>query len=549
MRHIAYTAIVTIALTGCAVVPQPLSVGEFSEYGFDKRQRVTLDQEPLYGPLGLYEAMARAIKYNLDKRVELMQVALKNRELEVAHYSLLPELVANSNYNGRDNFSGGNSVEILAPRKTGEESLQSSTSSDRNVGTFDLAFSWHILDFGLSYIRAQQAADNVLIAEEAKRRVVHRIIEDVRAAYWKAVTATRLRRGLSLLEDRVEAALVDTRALSEDGQTSPLTALTYERELFEIQREIRRLQGELSVAKAQLAALVNIDPGDDFSVVIPQSQPEPRLLGMGAEDMILTALQNRSELREVAYKQRINRKEARAAILEMLPGVSLEVAPNYDTNSFLFNQHWIAWGAKASWNLIKVFSYRARSAMIEAQDDLLDQRALAVAMAIMTQVHVSRARLIHARRQYRTAVELHDVQVRIRDQIRDSLAAGKVSEQTAIREEMNTLVTSVKMDLAYVDLQSAFANTYASMGTDPYAEFVYGEGLISEIEDALRQNWRELGDRLAFSPMLNKSLRSVAHAASALFPAFSARYTNPFGVKPGYWGVSNKTNPSGYMKN
>ena len=513
MQHFAWSAGVAVLVAGCALSPDPLTIQEFSEYGYDKRQRVTLDQEPLIGPLGLYEAMARAIKYNLDKRVELMQVALRERELAVAHWSLVPELVANSNYNGRDNFSGGNSVEILAPRKTGEQSLQSSTSSDRDVGTFDLAFSWHILDFGLSYIRAQQAADNVLVANEARRRVAHRIIEDVRVAYWKVVTATRLQDGLVELEDRVEAALVDTRALSESGETSPLTALTYERELYEIQREIRDLQAELSTAKAQLAALVNIDPGDDFDIVTPNDQPEPRLLGMGAEDMILTALQNRSELREVAYKQRINEKEARAAILEMLPGISINAAPNYDTNSFLFNQHWIAWGAKATWNLVKVFNYRARRAVIVANDQLLDQRALAVTMAIMTQVHVSRARLIHARRLYRTASELHDVQVRIRQQIRESLAAGKVSEQTAIREEMNTLITSVKLDLAYVDLQSAFANTYASMGTDPYEEYIYGEGSVSELEEALRQNWRELGDRLANFKML----KVIRQAALTLF--------------------------------
>ncbi len=499
MRLVLLTVVVAVAVTvaGCSLSPQPLTLYELSNYAYDKRDRVTADQEPLSGPLGLFEAMARALKYNLDKRVELMQVALRGRELRVAHYSLLPELVANNNYNGRDNYSGGNSVEILAPRRTGEESLQSSTSSDRDVGTFDLAFSWHILDFGLSYIRAQQAADNVLIANEAKRRVVHRIIEDVRAAYWKVVTATRLESGLEVLADRVEAALADTRALSESGDTSPLTALTYERELYEIQREIRRLQGDLATAKAQLAALVNVDPGDDFSIIIPSSLPEPRYLGMGAESMIHNALQNRSELREVAYKKRINFKEARAAILEMLPGISLNVAPNYDTNAFLFNQHWVAWGAKASWNLIKVFNYRARAAVVTAQDDLLDQRALAVTMAIMTQVHVSRARLIHARRQYRTAQDFFDVQVRIRDQIRESLAEGKVSEQTAIREEMNTLVASVKVDLAYVDLQSAFANVYASMGTDPYEEYIYGEGSVEEIEEALRYNWRELGDRLA----------------------------------------------------
>ena len=113
--------------------------------------------------------------------------------------------------------------------------------------------------------------------------------------------------------------------------------------------------------------------------------------------MIKTALESRSELREVAYKNRINGKEAEAALLELLPGISLTAGPSWNSNQYLYNSNWMAWGAKASWNLMKVFSHRARTAAIDAQDDLLDQRALAVTMAIMTQVHVSRVRLIHAR--------------------------------------------------------------------------------------------------------------------------------------------------------
>ena len=179
---------------------------------------------------------------------------------------------------------------------------------------------------------------------------------------------------------------------------------------------------------------------------------------MSAEEMIGEALVSRSELREVAYKERINHNEAHAAILEMLPGITADALPNFDSNKFLFNNYWVSWGARASWNLIKVFSYPARRAQVEATDDLLDARALAVAMAIMTQVHVSRARLIHARRRFRVAEEFYDVQNRILRQIRTALDAGRVSEQTAIREEMNTLVARVKLDLAFVELQNAFAN-------------------------------------------------------------------------------------------
>ncbi len=468
-----------------------LSIEDVELYAVDKHSRVTAGQEDIIGPISLYEAMARALKYNLDKKVESMEIALRERQLDLAHYSLLPDIMVNTGYTTRNNYSGGSSLSLLSRR----QSLEPSTSSERQLFTADLSLSWHVLDFGLSYIRAQQTADKVLIAEENKRKVVNRIIEDVRSAYWKAVSAKRLKIRLRSLSERVEVALSDSQSLSERAEASPLTALTYERELVEIKKNIQKLDSDLTVAKTQLAALMNVQPGHDFTVMIPGGQPEPRILKYSAEHMVSLALQARPELREVAYQSRINSKEAEIAILEMLPGVSTIASPNYDSNDFLFNNHWATWGMKASWNLLKVFSYRSRKAEIDARDYLLDQRALAVTMAVMTQVHVARARLIHARRQYKTAQHFYSVQRKILRQIRSGLAAEKVSEQTAIREEMNALVARVKLDLAYVELQTAFANVFASMGIDPFGEFVSGDETVSDLAESLRSGWYNLGDR------------------------------------------------------
>lgn len=483
--HLAAVGALTLALSGCALTPEPLTDLEVGSYVADKRARVTANQEPLTGALTLDEALARALKYSLDKEVEIMQVLLAEQQLRVAHYSKLPGIVANSGYTDRTNYAGGSSVELLGPRSIGAESLRDSSSSERDVRTADIRFSWHILDFGLSYIRAKQAADKVLVAEENRRRVITRIMENVRTAYWRAVAATRLMRQLEGLEARVQRALLDTTALSSKGDSSPLTALTYERELVEIQREIRKLAGELSSAKSQLAALVNLDPGQRYEVAVPRRLTPPGSINMAPAEMVATALAHRSELREVAYQQRINARDAEAALLEMLPGLSLDATPNWNSNRFLFNSNWVSFGAQASWNLIKVFSYPDRRAEVDAKDALLDARALAVTMAIMTQVHVSRARVYHARKEYGSANRFCDVQLRILYQIRSALDAGRVSEQTAIREEMNALVAIVKRDMAYAELQSAVAALQAAMGRTPYADLDYKAISIADLRSAI----------------------------------------------------------------
>lgn len=490
MRPVVMLSIFGMLSSGCAIQPEALTPEDLALFAADKRQRVTADQEPLSGPLTLQEAMARAIKYNLDKEVEVMQAMVAEQTLRVAHFSLLPAAVSDSGYADRNNYSGGSSVQIIGPTQLGPESLTSSTSSERNVRSADIKFSWHILDFGLSYIRARQAADEVLIAEETQRRVITRMLENVRTAYWRAVSATRLSDRLRSMEARVKRALEDSRSLEESGSASPLSALNYERELVEIQRELRKLAGDLSSAKAQLAALTNLDPGKPYEIVIPHNYVAPKDVGMTAEGMISAALENRSELREVAYRKRINAHDADAAILKMLPGISFEASPAWNSNSFLYNSNWVAWGAQASWNLINVFSYPARRAEVESKDALLDTRALAVTMAVMTQVHVSRARLYHARRDFETAQRFYDVQQKILKHIRNSLDGGKISEQTAIREEMNTLVAMVKRDMAFAEVQSAAAGLLASMGFVPGDHLQSSKMSISEIKSAISGNAR-----------------------------------------------------------
>ena len=149
-------------LTGCMVKPYVLTMQDVQTRATKDLQAVTAIQEPVSGPIDLYEAIARALKYNLDAKVKAMQAQLAHQQLNVAHYSLLPQLSANAGFDGRNNFTGGVGQSLV----TGRQAVEAFTSSERNVTSGNLALSWDVLDFGLSFVRAQQAADNVMIAEE-----------------------------------------------------------------------------------------------------------------------------------------------------------------------------------------------------------------------------------------------------------------------------------------------------------------------------------------------------------------------------------------------
>jgi len=192
-----------IGLSSCAIKPIPLTTDEVQSRAKEDRAVLTKDQEPVIAPIDLYEAMARALKYNLDARVELMHKMLAQTQLDLSHYAMLPRLAANAGFDGRNNFSGGVAQSLI----TGQQQIQPFTSAEKNIFSGDLSLSWNVLDFGMSYIRAKQAADDVLIAEEERRRVANRVMQDVRSAYWRAVSAERILPSLKMIDEWVKSAL------------------------------------------------------------------------------------------------------------------------------------------------------------------------------------------------------------------------------------------------------------------------------------------------------------------------------------------------------
>ena len=422
----------------------------------------------------------------------MFEAALRTSESDLANLDLLPDLVASAGFSDRNNFSGSRSSALLGDNTIGGQSLVPSTSSDRDVLTSDLTLSWDVLDFGLSYVRAKQAADSVLLANERKRKVANRIIEDVRTAYWRAVSAERLIGKLADLESDIQKALTDADEPYRQRKTPPMAALTYQRELLQIQNEIHTLHNELFVAKRQLAALMNVSPATDFTLVLPERTTQAPNLNLNPEQMVKSALMMRPELKELNYEQRINEKEATAALLDLLPSLNLFGGFNYNSNDFLFSNDWASWGAQASWNIFEAFKYPGTKRSNEAEKELLHQRALALTMAVVTQVHVSASRYEIAKKRLSTMGQYQTVSSNILEQVDSGYKARKVSYQNYVRELMNSIVAEARYDIARADLHNSYANIYASIGADSFGNINANDASVGELSAHLQSHWASL---------------------------------------------------------
>jgi outer membrane protein TolC len=483
-------------LCACSIQPTPLTSTENQIRAFDDNAKLQLDQETVSGPISLHEAVARALKYNLDYRVEIMQKALAQKQLGLTHYDMLPKLMASLGYDARNNWSGAHSALLdpntRGPVNTQDQYLQDNTSSDRDIFNARLGLTWNILDFGVSYYRAHQASDKVMAREEEKRKVVNRIVQDVTTAYWRAVSNERLKADMQSLAGRIENALQQSQQVMGHKLSNPMAALTYQRELLSIQRELQQLQRNLELSKSQLAALMNLKPNQDFQLVIPDRSNWNRDIKMNPVEMEQMALENRPELRALIYEKRANANEAKAALVAMLTGIEFVGAYDYNSNSFLFENEWWSLGSQVAWNLMSLVRYPAKMDELDAQQNVLDAERLAMSMAVLTQLHVSRAQFAHARREFTTADGYQTTQAKLVDQVRAGVKTGSISEQGLIREEMNTLVAEVRRDVTYADLENAYAAVIASLGLDPLPGNIKLEQPVPDLTRDLATNWTAL---------------------------------------------------------
>ncbi|WP_321815544.1 MULTISPECIES: TolC family protein [unclassified Paraburkholderia] len=461
-------------LSGCAIKPTPFTDAERAQTAQADRTSMFANQQPVTGPISLDEAMARAIRYNLDHRLKMMEEALAQRQLDLSNFDLLPKLTAQAGYTNRNHPLASSSQGLY----TNEQSLIPSYSTDQNDRTADLTLSWNLLDFGVSYYEAKEQADRVLVLEQRRRKVVQLMMQQVREAYWQAVGAQRLRDRIGPLLDQAHAALDDSRATQQQGLRSPIDTLNYQHALLDLMRQLEAVRDQLEEAKPRLASLMNLEPGKDYTLAATEDFAVPQF-DMAMPQMEDMALQRRPELVEAGYNERISVNETHKAMAKMLPGIELELGGHYDSNSFLVYNAWRAAGISVSWNLLNLLNYKAIHGTAEAQLEVAKTQRMALSMAVLTQVHVARSELGAKERQFVLLKQLNDVDQQILQHTRNATLANAQGKLEEIRVATSAMMSELRLYQSYGELESAYGQMLATLGLDPVPDNVRGHDIAS----------------------------------------------------------------------
>ncbi len=505
-RLVRWPAVLAAALlAACAVVPTPATDTEVGRRVADDRVRMFADQEPVTRPLAYPDAAARALKYNLDYRLKAMEGSLAQGQLDLSRWDMFPRLLANAGYVTRDPVDASRTYQI----ESGVESLTHQTSTERNRRIASAEVSWNLLDFGVSYYRARQQADQVLIAEERKRKVVQNILADTRNAYWRALGAQRLAGRIDALLERAGGALARVREIESRGLVPQPQVLAYQRALLDAIVLLQYRRQELELAKQELAALMNLPPGTAFTLTDIADPALPPMPGDVAK-LEEVALAQRPELREEDYRVRITSDEVRRAIASALPGLSLDAGARYDSNRFLFDNTWVDGGLRLSVNLFRLAAIPTVMRANEAQQQVDASRRMAQAMAVMTQVRIASLRYGLSLSEYRQVSLSAEVDRKLLGYSRSAADARIEGELDVVRNEARAVLSEYQRQIAYANAQAAWGRIYNSLGydVDPPAPQASLSEVASAIERSLAQ-WQGL----TFGPPRNGAAERASVAA------------------------------------
>jgi outer membrane protein TolC len=488
LGRLSLIAVSCAVLSACAIKPEPLGIAEQKLQLSIDREMARKDVETLSQPLTLDQAIARAIKYNLDHRVRMMEQSVAIGQLDLSRFDMWPQAMASAGYTTRNKpliSEATNSV-------TGQPSLSDPfISSAQSYWNLSLGLSWNLLDFGAGYFNAKQNANRVLIAGERRRRAMHLLMVDVQNAYWRAASAQALKHDIVRTVGLAEEALKNSSKAEQSDIRQPIDAVRYQKNILENLRNIDIIQSELGSAQIELANLINLPPSTEIKFATPAfTATKTAVTALPIEVLEEVALINNADLRETFYNVRIAASETRKAMLRLLPGINLNWGPNYTTNSYIINQAWNAGAVSIGWNMLNALMMPAIKSQGEAQEALSVQRRMAMQMTVLGQVHLARLQYENAARVLERSSALANADRKIEKFTVDGAASGTQSQAEMVAAQTVSIISEMRRYQAIAQLYAANGRMQASLGFEPNLSDIQNtslEDLTSQVATAMSQ--------------------------------------------------------------
>lgn len=449
-------------LSGCTFTPKPIPVEE--RYNQAKKDIASLFKStptPNH-KLDFTKALALGLKNNLDYRIKRAEIALQSGQLQVAEMIMFPAINLTGSYYTRNNelatFSitpDGQTTSIL-------------TATPPTLQTYRTGISWNILDFGISYLKAKQQGNRVMIAEEEARKQAQLLTQDILVAYWRAYSAQELLDDTKNVQKLLNKAKLQVNKALHDKTIPKENILNFQASLLDGNRKLFQLKYKYDKAMLDLKHLISLPLDTDIRLTAPPKDLVriQKIENVDFKKIDAISLVNRPELLGQDYQVRIAAHGIQQAILQALPGFTFNYGWNYNSNEFLVNQKWIDKSLDLAWNLINLASLPALYNNAKAVEFHERLKLMALTMTVLTETRYAFSHYVTLSKEYAVAHQQTVNAQKLFQLMRERNLASLASTQQVILAKLKYITTKMDEDLLLSDLSTTLGELYLSMGAD-----------------------------------------------------------------------------------
>ncbi|MGE0083688.1 MAG: TolC family protein [Desulfococcaceae bacterium] len=443
------------------------------------------------GPLTLSEIVRVGLENNLDMRISKIMGEIAEDTSLAEKLKMLPRLDINGNYSRNSEYSR----KWYVDPDTGARILGNTISEEKTKKTIDVSLSWNILDFGLSYIRARQAAVGVEIQRMERLRQAQKLALDISSAFWKTFLAEDELEHIRKIEAEVGIYKEKADEMVGEKRLDPITAKNIEKQMVDLSIAANRLQADISGTRIALCELMGVPPTTPFSLSRAESfqthlDSLPKSEDIVPDRLEEIALSNRPELYSADMQEKIQQDEARAVIVSMFPGISFNASYFYDDDKYLVNSDWTNVGVHFAASLLALPSKYAEWKAKDKAITMVKVQRLMLTAGIVAQVHMALHDYQIKEKQFR----LHDRSYSITDDLlnmsRERQKAGSLADTAITQRLLESMVTKLERNRTLVDMLNSYNMLLVTLGLDHGR---WREPLISEEADAPVLNPAESG--------------------------------------------------------
>lgn len=458
-------AATTALVTACASTPV-----EYTNSNMSPIAAGLLNSSPLPEGFGstsvaLETAREMAVTRNsaYRQRVNRLMVQLETDNARMR--SMLPQIYTNSFGRWRNNTNASVGVQVDELGSTMPEDFY--TAQDQSYANSNVTLTWNILDLALASHNRAGAGIKGYDTQESNRAGCHQLMVDVERAFWRKAAYDRATEKRDWLNSRIEKGLELSSQEAAKGEDKELPEWMYQRELIDIKRWYESMYRGLASADSDFKKLINVPHRTEFVVdaAAPAAGDEfGSTLNGSVDEMFIYAFEHRPELRRTLYTIDQTKLNNEKEVLSRLPGLSLFMSANNDTNSFALNQDFLSAGVNLSWDVMGLVNMgktkrqgKARLALEEAELDV-------VATTVMAQVALALEEVKNLNVETNLAWKAKDVQAGITQKLSDDVSSGNNREIYLIKEELLRELSVLREDIAIAELRAAEARLAQSLG-------------------------------------------------------------------------------------